>query len=142
MPTRYLTRDICLPVLPRVSHPSGKDLESKRESLTHLYNEKALRYGIVFDELIRQVAVHSMALATLVGKAFTGHHALLTRLIKVHDAREGQLQKLQVGTNERCCMLLISGKITEGYFNIGFDYHVAKYIIEITPTEHYEIHEW
>ncbi|CBJ30787.1 hypothetical protein Esi_0215_0030 [Ectocarpus siliculosus] len=81
--------------LPRVSPPPGKDPESKRESLTHLYNEKALRYGIVFDELIRQVAVHSMALATLVGKAFTGHHALLTRLIKVHDAREGQLQKLQ-----------------------------------------------
>ncbi|CAM9185901.1 unnamed protein product [Ectocarpus fasciculatus] len=80
---------------PKVSHPQGKDPESKRESLTHLYNEKALRYGIVFDELIRQVAVHSMALATLVGKAFTGHHALLTRLIKVHDAREGQLQKLQ-----------------------------------------------
>ncbi|CAM9635421.1 unnamed protein product, partial [Ectocarpus sp. 12 AP-2014] len=82
-------------VKPQVSHPSEKDPKSKRESLTHLYNEKALRYGIVFDELIRQVAVHSMALATLVGKAFTGHHALLTRLIKVHDAREGQLQKLQ-----------------------------------------------
>lgn len=46
----------------------GNDPPSQRESLTHLYNEKALRYGIVFDELIRQVAVHSMDLATLVGK--------------------------------------------------------------------------
>lgn len=41
---------------------------NQQEKLTHLYNETALRYGIVFDELIRQVAVHSMDLATLVGK--------------------------------------------------------------------------
>lgn len=43
------------------------------------------------------------------GQAFTGHHAVLTRLIKVHDAREGQLQKLQVSTNAHCSMQLISG---------------------------------
>lgn len=42
--------------------------EDGGESLSHLYREKALRYGIVFDELVRQVAVHSMDLATLVGK--------------------------------------------------------------------------
>lgn len=65
-------------LLPRVSHPSGKDPESKRESLTHLYNEKALRYGIVFDELVRQVAVHSMALATLVEKVSKREQAYLS----------------------------------------------------------------
>lgn len=45
-----------------------KETSQARERLTHLYNQKALRYGIVFDELVRQVAVHSMDLATLVGK--------------------------------------------------------------------------
>lgn len=45
-----------------------KESSRERERLTHLYNQKALRYGIVFDELVRQVAVHSMDLATLVGK--------------------------------------------------------------------------
>lgn len=45
-----------------------KETLQARERLTHLYNQKALRYGIVFDELVRQVAVHSMDLATLVGK--------------------------------------------------------------------------
>lgn len=70
--------------LPRVSHPQEEDPESKRESLTHLYNEKALRYGIVFDELIRQVAVHSMALATLVGKVNKREQAYLSTFRERH----------------------------------------------------------
>ena len=50
------------------SHAKPKDSAKEQERLTHLYNEKALRYGIVFDELIRQVAVHSIDLAALVEK--------------------------------------------------------------------------
>lgn len=52
----------------RPSQQQPKNDAQDRESLSHLYREKALRYGIVFDELVRQVAVHSMDLATLVGK--------------------------------------------------------------------------
>lgn len=40
------------------------------ESLAYLYGEKALRYCVVFDELVRQAAVHSEGLATLVGKVY------------------------------------------------------------------------
>lgn len=86
----------------RVSHPQGKDPESKRESLTHLYNEKALRYGIVFDELIRQVAVHSMALATLVGKVSKREQAYLSpyrehRLPDVDTVNLGHFALLERG---------------------------------------------
>ncbi|CAN0066224.1 unnamed protein product, partial [Pylaiella littoralis] len=81
---------------PPPSQRKAKNGTRDRESLSHLYSEKALRYGIVFDELVRQVAVHSMDLATLVGKAFAGHHSLLTRLIRADIAREEQLRKLKV----------------------------------------------
>lgn len=38
------------------------------EGLAYLYGEKAMRYGVIFDELVRQVAVHSKGLARLLGK--------------------------------------------------------------------------
>lgn len=40
----------------------------KDDKLTQLYKKKAIRYDVVFDELVRQIAVHSKELARLVGK--------------------------------------------------------------------------
>lgn len=46
----------------------SRDVPAGKENLTWLYSQKAVRYGVVFEELIRQVAVHSERLATLVAK--------------------------------------------------------------------------
>ncbi|CAM9484445.1 unnamed protein product [Choristocarpus tenellus] len=69
------------------------------ERLAELYREKGIRYGIVFDELVRQVAVHSKDLARLVAKAYHGHHCMLDRLVRIYEGREKELQDLEVFMN-------------------------------------------